>query len=650
MPRFIAVVLLLLLSWPAFGASFPPAELLQELSQRLSKPAECQPHCATIQHLEIKAGAEQIQMQLEVYAGDQSAIPLPVKEGQWWPAEYRLDGDSNPVLMRDSQGILWILVSEGQHLLELSGPTSVRSQLDLPLPLSPARIKVISEEWVVNGLDENGVPEQQLQLIRKKQVEAGSGESLEPGVLPPLLEVTRILHFGIEWSVDTHIRRISPPGSPVTLNLALLPGEAVITSGLEVDSGSLQLRLPANQSELTFTSKITPVEQIILSASDDKRLSEKWQLDVGPVWHIDFEGLPVIHHQDSSGAWLPTWAPWPGEEVNVNISRPIAKKGNLLTIDKSMLEVTPGRRVTDSKLSFELRASRGGQHKIQLPSGAVLRSVKIDGVAQPVRQSGGTVSIPVRPGKQKVELNWRNEQGIGLVYQTPAVDLGVESVNHSIQVKPGEDRWTLFLFGPSMGPAVLFWSMMVIVVLLAFILARIGTTPLKWYHWLLLGIGLTQASLFGAVIIVAWLLVVGQRDQIATSLENDNIYNLTQVAIVILTVMALQSLFDAIRFGLLGLPEMQIEGNHSSSQVLKWYLDRAGMVPDSSTLISVPLLYDRLAMLAWALWLAFALLGWLKWSWRVFERHGFWKRSGPVLKIRLRRKNAPTDDKDKDPQ
>ncbi len=648
MPRLIAFLLLSLLSWPVFSASFPPAELLDELAQRLSKSADCQPYCATIQHLEIKADAEQIEMKLEVYSGDQSAIPLPVKEGQWWPAEYRLDGDANPVLMRDAQGVLWMLISEGQHRVELSGPTSVRSQLDLPLPLSPARINVISREWVVNGLDENGVPEQQLQLIRKKQVEAGSGESLEPGVLPPLLEVTRILHFGIEWSVDTTIRRISPPGSPVTLNLALLPGEAVITSGLEVDSGSLQLRLPANQSELTFTSKLTPVERIVLSASDDKRLTEKWQLDVGPVWHIDYEGLPVIHHQDSTGAWLPTWAPWPGEKVSVNVTRPIAKKGNLLTIDQSSLEVTPGRRVTDSKLSIELRASRGGQHKVRLPSEAVLRSVKIDDIAQPVRQSGSEVSIPVRPGKQTVELNWRNEQGIGLVYQTPAVDLGVESVNHSIQVRPGEDRWTLFLFGPSMGPAVLFWSMMAIVVLLSIILARVGTTPLKWYHWLLLGIGLTQASLVGAAIVIAWLLVVGQRDRIATSLENENVYNLTQVLIVILTFMALQSLFDAIRFGLLGLPEMQIEGNHSTSQVLKWYLDRAGTVPDSSTLISVPLLYYRLAMLAWALWLAFALLGWLKWSWKVFEHHGFWKSTGSVLKYRLRRKNSPADGKDKD--
>jgi len=44
--------------------------------------------------------------------------------------------------------------------------------------------------------------------------------------------------------------------------------------------------------------------------------------------------------------------------------------------------------------------------------------------------------------------------------------------------------------------------------------------------------------------------------------------------------------------------------------------------------ISVPMLVYRGAMLAWSLWLALALLRWLKWGWGAFASGGLW-RSAP---------------------
>jgi hypothetical protein len=37
----------------------------------------------------------------------------------------------------------------------------------------------------------------------------------------------------------------------------------------------------------------------------------------------------------------------------------------------------------------------------------------------------------------------------------------------------------------------------------------------------------------------------------------------------------------------------------------------------------------RLAMLAWALWLARALLGWLKWGWAAFSAGALWTEPKP---------------------
>jgi len=43
----------------------------------------------------------------------------------------------------------------------------------------------------------------------------------------------------------------------------------------------------------------------------------------------------------------------------------------------------------------------------------------------------------------------------------------------------------------------------------------------------------------------------------------------------------------------------------------------------------VPLLFYRLAMLAWALWLASAIVGWLRWGWQSVNTGGGWRRRPP---------------------
>ena len=661
----------LLVSMPLWAA-FPSPELLAELKQRLEKPPACMPSCAAIDLLEIEAGERRLSMRLQVNAEESVALPMPVREGEWWPTGYLIDGKSNPSMLRDPKGLLWTLVPAGRHSIELNGPLPQRSQLDLPLPLPPARVEVKADQWAANGLDENGVPAQQIQLIRKQQLREEEGtKGLEPGILPPLLQVRRTLHLGLEWGVQTEVRRLSPAGSPVTLRLPLLPGEAVTSTGFEVEDGKLLLRMPAAQSFVSFSSSMKPVETMQLKAPDDPAWTEVWQLDVAPIWHVEYQGIPIIHHQDGRGAWMPTWAPYPGEEVTLSISRPPGVPGNWLTIDYSSLQVTPGQRSNDSQLSLALRASQGGQHKVLLPQGAALQQVRIDGRSQPIRQEGQGVTLPIHPGLQQIDLDWRTEGGIRNHFVTPLLDLGLSSVNHAIQVKMGQDRWTLVLVGPLLGPAVLFWSVLLIIGLLSLLLGRLALTPLQWHQWLLLGVGLSQVGVLAGVIIVGWLLALGLRDrrsrtgmgskgvemdatgttigsgdEQATAVQQPNPlnYNLMQIGLLILTLMALNALFDAVSAGLLGQPDMQIAGNGSSGRLFNWYQDQVAAQPDRATIISVPLLYYRLAMMAWALWLAFALLRWLRWGWQVFARDGLLKN----VEWKIRKPEPSTSKKKED--
>jgi hypothetical protein len=82
----------------------------------------------------------------------------------------------------------------------------------------------------------------------------------------------------------------------------------------------------------------------------------------------------------------------------------------------------------------------------------------------------------------------------------------------------------------------------------------------------------------------------------------------------------------SIYAGLLGRPEMQISGNGSSGNMLRWFQDRTVRGLPRGWVLSVPLIVYRGAMLAWSLWLALALLGWLRWGWTAFTAGGAWQR------------------------
>jgi hypothetical protein len=102
-------------------------------------------------------------------------------------------------------------------------------------------------------------------------------------------------------------------------------------------------------------------------------------------------------------------------------------------------------------------------------------------------------------------------------------------------------------------------------------------------------------------------------------------FDLVQIGLAILTLAALVVLLFSIQHGLLGLPEMQVAGHGSTAQELRWYQDRAGETLPQPAVLSIPLLAYRAVMLAWALWLATALLRWLRWGWAQFAHGELWR-------------------------
>jgi hypothetical protein len=167
------------------------------------------------------------------------------------------------------------------------------------------------------------------------------------------------------------------------------------------------------------------------------------------------------------------------------------------------------------------------------------------------------------------------------------------------------------------------WSALVVLVLAGWGLARTRLTPLRSRDWVLLGLGLLQLDSAWAVLLPICLLALGLRSQRPPT-GRAFAYDLGQLALLLLTVASVVVLGAAIEEGLLRAPNMSIMGNGSTAFQLRWYQDRIVAMLPQPLMVSLPILAYRLAMLAWALWLALSCVRWARWVWSSFKQHGMW--------------------------
>jgi hypothetical protein len=608
------------------NASFPSRALLDTLQQRLLAEDDCLPECALIEAMRLEMSVDGLIIHLKVHSANNSVIPLPANGNQWRPDSVLIDHQPAIALARDSQSILWLGMGKGTHIVTLQGKLPLQSQVSISLLLRPRKVTWKGTGWTVEGIRENDIPEQQLQLVRTQEQEASKHDVMQQNtILPPLLQIERTLHLGLDWNLHTKITRLSPLGSPISMRIPLLENESVLSNVNRVKNGKIAISLGAMQQGMSWKSRLPVANSLTLTAIEQQGLVETWKLDISTIWHINITGIPEIHHENQQVEWLPEWKPWPNESINLSVRRLEGVAGRTLTIERSLLVSTIGKRVRDSKLTLRLRSSRGGQHLITLPDGAELLSVMIDGKRQPVRQKERLVSLPLSPGEQKIQLNWREAKKIGTYLQQPIIDLGVDSVNNSIHFNLARDRWVLFAGGPQMGPAVLFWGVLLVILLGAILLGRIKDSPLKIWQWFLLGIGLSLVTPFMLLIIVAWLMALTYRPLLQT-IASRILFNTAQILLILLTLIAFGVLFFALQQGLLGSPNMQIAGNGSYAGSLHWFQDRSAASLPQPWVVSIPLFIYRLLMLLWALWLAFELINWLKWGWHNATIGGLWRK------------------------
>ena len=423
------------------------------------------------------------------------------------------------------------------------------------------------------------------------------------------------------------MQRLTNIESGLTVRVPLLPGERPLGAAVQVVDGVALVPMQANESETQFSAALDLLPEMKLTAPLQADRVEVWTVESSPVWHVDFAGVPLSLTPLGSGNddLQLRFDPLPEEVLTLKLSRPEAAAGPAYRIDSVTIETKPGARARDTTLSFTLAATQGGRHSIRLPSAAELLSVSKNESGLTLRLRDSALELPVDPGENRYVINFREALALTTDLRLPAIDLKLPSANIRLNLELPSSRWLLWAHGPTLGPAVLYWATLLVVLLISVALAKSGRTALGFGAWALLGLGLTGFGWQAFMLVALWFLALQWRMQHGSGLS-DWPHRLLQIALAGLSVAALLCIVGGAMNGLLDNLDMQVVGNGSSATSLRWFADQApGLLPSAGAL-TLPSWSYKALMLAWALWLAFALLRWLRYAWLAFGTGGFWRK------------------------
>ena len=633
LPKTPAIASLLLLSAivaghssPAQAQSSPTNEVLQELHDRLARAPKCAPDCAAIADAHVDARDAQLQVTLDVHAGTSVGVPMPMDAKSLSLDSVQVDGKVVPGMLRNDDG-LSLPLERGVHRVLLTYRIT-GDRVALAFPMKPYAIAFSGDVWQATGITDARLLTETLSLNRLHKQGNGNDSAVPAQEFPPYVRVERTVSLGLDWTAHTIVHRIAPKVGGFSVKLPVIAGEKVITPGLLVHQDGLEIPMPDGKDNAIWDATLDKSGALTLRAPDLADHAEVWRVRVSPMWRAKFSGVPESVPQQDADAndWHEfVFHPLPGESLRIAVTRPEPVAGSTQAIESVKLHSTIGQRASEYTLGLRLRASQGGERVIGLPENAELIAVTRNGESLNLRLESGKLSLPVQPGEQAYEVHFRDGVSIGLHNSTPTVALGLSAANVDLGLSLPQDRWVLLTHGPQSGPAVLYWGELLVLLLIAFGLSRLHWTPLELRDWLLLGMGFSTFSWIAPAVVVAWLFALAWRERHGAALPGKYRFAGVQIALVGLSIAAILALITAVPFGLLGQPDMHIVNPTDGDGVLHWFADQSGDALPSAGVVSVPLWLYRTAMLAWALWLANAVLGWLRWGLRAWLAGGYWR-------------------------
>lgn len=609
------------------GLTFPSDSMLEELRRRLLKPPEEFPNAATIPLAVLQLDGTKLMLDVEIHAAAACAVPLPARLEGWVPMVVRVEGFAVPPLLR-SEGCLWIALPRGVWSVRVEGEILRRERWVWSYLLAPKRVQAIAPGWEFRGIGENGKPDKQIVFTVKGGEEEKEGRRWIAPKLESALLLEREVKIGANWRMVSRMLRVSAEGVAASVRVPLFPGERVIGDAVRVANGAVEVNLDAERREVEWVSEWDRGAGIELQMPAEASWAETWQLEVSPFWVARWEADGVVSEVVEGEVSMQRWLPQPGQRVRILLERPQMIASPAVTIQRAVRTIQAGQGVMRETLQLEVMSGAGGSLAIELPAGVQVEQVMREGERLQMVGRDGKLDLPVRPGESRWEIQWTSLSEKGWQLESKPIKLDGVIANAETILQLGAGRWVLWAWGPRMGPAVGFWAVVAAAVIAAVVLSRLPNSPLRFMEWLFLNLGLTQIPTPVALGFVGWVFLWMFRGSERYRGLGRGWFNFGQVVLWVSTPVALVALVWGVSQGLLGNPQDYLGGDGSSAEQLRWY---AAMVEGGMPRVGaawVPLWVHKLLMLGWALWLANALVRWLRQFWMGMHAGGVWRGKG----------------------
>ncbi|AVP98514.1 hypothetical protein C7S18_15555 [Ahniella affigens] len=625
--RKLGFGLVLLMAGSVAHADEPPVpsqDVLNQLEARLLAAPECaDTGCARLATVDVRGDAERVSLALTLEAASRVAVPLPGNESQLSIDSVSIDGVVTERLVRDDEGRYWTVLNRGVHRVQVDARIANVASVEIGFPMAPAWIDAELGGWEVSGINEGQLTTGSLNLTRTVVGDAPVAEAGVAQRFDPFVRVTRRLDFDLDWTVYTSVDRIAPQEGAFSVTLPLLAGERVLDANVQIKDGIITLPFADGQFTVSFESRLDAVPSLELDAPSLNERAEVWVISASPTWNVLVGGMPGVYPGDPESLF--EYYPLPGERLNVQVTRPEAVPGGTIAFDNVSVQSRFAKRSVEHDLNLQWRATQGGQHGIVLPEGAEVLSVTINGSLLNLRPDKGVLRVPITPGNGTIAVTWRHlDQGAGLSMQTPVVDLRAPASNLSLGMSIPEDRWLIAARGPALGPAVLYWGELLVMLLLAYALSRLARTSIKLHEWILLGVGFSTVSWFALFVFAAWLYAIDWRKRLQPAGWFWK-FDLIQLGLLMLTLFAVIALFAALNTGLIGQPDLHVISRGYGANDLKWFADLSDTLLPQGYAWTLPIWLYRTLMLAWALWMSWSLVRWGKAAMAAFLHEGAWQ-------------------------
>lgn len=624
------------------ASKVPDKDIIEDLRRYLAKPPACHPSCYAINRSQLTVDDDNIHWSLSATAAAETALALPTS-ADWHLQSLKLNGqDARHLLLRQTAGqdsVLYLKVAAGLHQVEIKA-VAPHPQLTFDIPSAHHHFSLILSAWTsLQGREasEQTLAAGTLQLERTPAVPA-SGKTLDARNSADsqsfnYLEVTRHLNLGVRSTLHTTVRRVAPKRGEIKAKIPLWPGERPVTPIL-LESGYAVVQMEGDS--VSWQSELQPVDHLSLTSEAGRDFYETWLIQVGPLWQVQFSGIDPVN-QSESDTLMYKFRPEPEDVLQVAVSRPAAKQAPLQSIEQVDLRYEFGESQHQGDLHIQLLAASAGDYTLHLPATAALETATLDG--NPVFNiEQGKVTVPLTPGEHTLHLQWQDKATPGFKQQLPNIESSLALANIHLTLTPKNGSWLLGVFGPPLGPAILFWGVLAVIVLGACVLYRVQyrlehryaafRLPMKNYDWLLLGVGTSTLWHYAMLPIALWLFLLGWRNMLNPRqlfAGKPQVFHGLQFMLAGLSLFVVGLLIYLIPVSLLSSPHMFVQGNNSTVHHLQWFQDSASQMVPEAGFYAAPQWLFRGFMLVWCLWLAHKILNWLHFAFTALQHQSLWR-------------------------